>query len=108
MADCTQKRCWATEGFSGIQSILYHYYPPTRVKEFHTCYERTFEPLEEPVLQHRHFRTQEMPPSGDAITGRVELMFNQSVAGAGLKKALSRSTPQESRTVRNPVPSKPV
>jgi len=26
-----------TEGFSGIQSILYHYYPPTRVKEFHTA-----------------------------------------------------------------------
>jgi len=68
-----------TEGFSGIQSILYHYYPPTRVKEFHTCYERTIEPIDEPVLQHRHFRTAEMPPAGDAVTGRVELMFNENV-----------------------------
>jgi len=30
-------------------------------------------------LQHRHFRTNELPPSGDAITGRVELMFNENV-----------------------------
>ncbi|MDW8106655.1 MAG: homogentisate 1,2-dioxygenase [Armatimonadota bacterium] len=68
-----------TEGFSGIQSILYHYYPPTRVKEFYTCYERRIEPIEEPVLQHRHFRTGDMPPAGDAVTGRVELMFNENV-----------------------------
>jgi homogentisate 1,2-dioxygenase len=67
------------EGFSGIQSILYHYYPPTRVKEFHLCHERWIEPMEEPMLQHRHFRTREMPPQGDAVTGRVELMFNDDV-----------------------------
>jgi homogentisate 1,2-dioxygenase len=49
------------------------------VKEFHTCYERTIEPIDEPILQHRHFRTGDMPPAGDAVTGRVELMFNENV-----------------------------
>jgi homogentisate 1,2-dioxygenase len=58
-----------TEGFSGIQSILYHYYPPTRVKEFHLCYTRTIEPLDEPILQHRHFRTQEVPPRATPSPG---------------------------------------
>lgn len=67
------------EGFSGIQSIVYHHYPPTRVKEFYTCYTRSIDPIDDPVLQHRHLRTKEIPPHDDPIDGRVELLFNEDV-----------------------------
>ncbi|MCW5933498.1 MAG: homogentisate 1,2-dioxygenase [Fimbriimonadia bacterium] len=67
------------EGFSGIQSIVYHHYPPTRVREFYVCYQRSIDAIDDPVLQHRHLRTKGIDPHGDPIDGRVELMFNDNV-----------------------------
>lgn len=66
-------------GFAGIQSILYHLYPPTQVQHLETfakteiCYEETG------ALRHRHFFTAEVPAGGDAIQARQPLMGNQDV-----------------------------
>jgi homogentisate 1,2-dioxygenase len=67
------------EGFSGNESILYHVTSPCRVKEL-----GTFEPIvrEEwvpPAHAHRHFTTWNVPESGNAITGRKLLMWNDDV-----------------------------
>src|ERR1051325_2292340 len=67
------------EGFSGLESILYHLQSPCRVIE---CGE--FEPIvrEEWVPDahaHRHLRTWDVPPAGDAISGRQLLMWNNDV-----------------------------
>ena len=67
------------EGFSGLESILYHLQSPCRVIE---CGE--FEPIvrEEWVPDahaHRHLTTWDVPPGGDAVTGRQLLMWNNDV-----------------------------
>ena len=67
------------EGFSGLESILYHLQSPCRVIE---CGE--FVPIvrEEWVPEahaHRHLKTWDVAPSGDAVTGRQLLMWNNDV-----------------------------
>jgi homogentisate 1,2-dioxygenase len=67
------------EGFSGNESILYHLTSPCRVKEL-----GEFEPIEREEWvpekhAHRHFGTWDVPPSGDQVTGRRLLMWNQDV-----------------------------
>lgn len=68
-----------TRGFSGIQSILYHHHPPTKVKQV-SAGERIELVLEEnPLLQHRHFKTKGEAWGGDAISGRKYLLVNKDV-----------------------------
>jgi homogentisate 1,2-dioxygenase len=67
------------EGFSGLESILYHLQSPCRVVEL-----GEFEPIvrEEWVPDahaHRHFRTWDVPAAGDAVGGRRLLMWNNDV-----------------------------
>src|SRR5262245_45905370 len=67
------------EGFTGMESILYHLQSPCRVKEL-----GPFEPIvrEEWVPDahaHRHFKTAAVPTGGDPITGRRLLMWNNDV-----------------------------
>ena len=67
------------EGFSGLESILYHLESPCRVIEF-----GEFEPIvrDEWVPDahaHRHLRTWEVAPAGDAVNGRQLLMWNDDV-----------------------------
>src|SRR5581483_12271159 len=67
------------EGFSGMESILYHLQSPCRVKEV-----GAFEPLarEEWVPEahaHRLFNTYDVPAAGDEVTGRRLLMWNADV-----------------------------
>ena len=67
------------EGFSGLESILYHLQSPCRVIEL-----GEFEPIvrDEWVPDahaHRHLRTWEVPPAGDAVAGRQLLMWNDDV-----------------------------
>ena len=66
-------------GFAGIQSILYHVHPPTRVREVarHRSTELEYEPAG--PLRHRLLKTQDLPQRGDAITGRVPMMGNSDV-----------------------------
>ncbi len=67
------------EGISGNESILYHLQSPCRVAEV-----GVFEPIvrDEWVPDghaHRHFRTWDVEPGGDEITGRRLLMWNEDV-----------------------------
>src|SRR3979411_3321245 len=67
------------EGFSGLESILYHLQSPCRVIEL-----REFEPIVRnewvpDAHAHRHLRTWDVPPVGDAVTGRQLLMWNNDV-----------------------------
>jgi homogentisate 1,2-dioxygenase len=69
-------------GFAGIQSILYHLRPPTRVQEIETyradgATSPTFE--DGGPLRHRHLRTAGIEAGGDAVEGRVALMGNSDV-----------------------------
>lgn len=66
-------------GFAGIQSILYHLRPPTRVRQ--VSQERTVDIPYEDVspLRHRHFRTAKLEAGGNAVDGRVPLMGNNDV-----------------------------
>jgi Homogentisate 1,2-dioxygenase len=84
------------EGFSGLESILYHLQSPCRVIEL-----GEFEPIvrEEWVPDahaHRHFRTWDIPAGGDAVTGRRLLMWNNDV-----EISLARPTEEMESFFRN-------
>ena len=66
-------------GFAGIQSILYHLHPPTRVRSLGEGPQ--IEPILEEAgpLRHRHLRSSGLPVGGDAVEGRVALMCNRDV-----------------------------
>jgi homogentisate 1,2-dioxygenase len=66
-------------GFSGIQSILYHVHPPTRIVQMEMLckVELDFEDLG--PLRHRHLKSASMPSAGDAIEARFPLMGNNEV-----------------------------
>ncbi len=67
------------EGFSGLESILYHLQSPCRVIEL-----GEFEPIVRSewvpdAHAHRHLRTWEVVPAGDPVSGRQLLMWNDDV-----------------------------
>jgi homogentisate 1,2-dioxygenase len=69
-------------GFAGIQSILYHLYPPTRVREVGTVLlpDQLLPEYEaQGALRHRHLLGTKLSGGGDAVEGRVALMGNQDV-----------------------------
>ncbi len=67
-------------GFAGIQSILYHRRPPTRISEIERFLPQALEFEEQGPLRHRHLRTAPAPAGGDAIGARVPLLANGDVA----------------------------
>ncbi len=69
-----------TKGFSGIQSILYHHYPPTAILEVEDLGPATIQFEEVGALRHRHFKTAAIKPGGDAITGRRYILANNDIA----------------------------
>jgi homogentisate 1,2-dioxygenase len=67
------------EGFSGNESILYHLQSPCRIREL-----GEFEPIEREewvpdAHAHRHMHTADFEASGDAVSGRQLLMWNNDV-----------------------------
>jgi homogentisate 1,2-dioxygenase len=67
------------EGFTGMESILYHVNSPCRIAEL-----GEFEPFERTewvpeAHAHRHLETIEIEPGGDAISGRQLLLWNSDV-----------------------------
>jgi homogentisate 1,2-dioxygenase len=66
-------------GFAGIQSILYHLHPPTRIQkvEVESVVEIPFE--DQGMLRPRHLLSANIPVGGDAIEGRIPLMGNSDV-----------------------------
>lgn len=80
------------EGFSGIQSLLYHHFPPTRVSHFE---ELPFEPvrwLDYGPLRGRQLKTKDFPKGTDPQTSRALIMGNGDVT-------LSLSRPTQSSEV---------
>lgn len=66
-------------GFAGIQSILYHVHPPTRVRQLELV-NRVEIPYEEPgPLRPRHLRSGPLAAGGNAVEGRIPLMGNSDV-----------------------------
>ena len=66
-------------GFAGIQSILYHLYPPTRVQRMEVLRRDHVEYEEQGPLRHRHLRTEGTPAGGDAVEARVPVAGNSDV-----------------------------
>lgn len=67
------------EGFSGLQSILYHHFAPTRVKAAESLGRAIPEYLPFGAVRGRQFRTRDFPVGGDALESRRVLLGNADV-----------------------------
>ena len=70
---------FGVEGFSGRSSLLYHLVPPTRTDRIEPVRAIKLEAAAENVHRHHLTKTGDVPPKGDAITGRIPLYFNSDV-----------------------------
>jgi len=68
-----------TAGFDRAYSILYHLYPPTRVKHVEVAGELGPKAAEGLPLRHHHLKTAQIPRAGDPVRGRIPLLFNADV-----------------------------
>jgi homogentisate 1,2-dioxygenase len=64
------------EGFSGVSSLLYHHYPPTRVTRIERHGAVCNEDWPQETHRHHHLKTAGATPGGDAVSGRQTLMYN--------------------------------
>src|SRR5215470_14753293 len=69
-----------TAGFGRAYSIAYHLRPPTRVRKVEAAGTLPLETVDQPALRHHHFKTAQLRPHGDPVTGRVPLLLNDDVA----------------------------
>ena len=67
------------EGFSGLESILYHTWQPTQLLHAEKLGETKVEYADFGALRHRHFKTLAVQPGGDPVSGRRILMGNNDV-----------------------------
>src|SRR5436853_4477803 len=74
------EQVFGTKGFSGINSILYHIHPPTRVQSLESLGEVKSDVLADQPLRHFHLKTVGFRPHGDPITGRTKLLLNDDVS----------------------------
>ena len=63
-------------GFSGIQSLLYHRYPPTATHGMSVVRSTTLEFEDVGPLRHRLLNTLNFPAGGNAVDGRLPLLGN--------------------------------
>jgi homogentisate 1,2-dioxygenase len=64
------------QGFSGVQSLLYHLRPPTQIQSIVAGRSQALEFEATGPLRHRHLRTATIPERGDAIAARYPLLAN--------------------------------
>ena len=67
------------EGFSSLQSILYHNFIPPRVKHTEDIGSRLPETVDFGPIRHRAFKTSDIPLGGDAVSSRIPLLANKDV-----------------------------
>jgi homogentisate 1,2-dioxygenase len=67
------------EGFSGLQSILYHHFLPPRVKKVEDLGPARVDYSDFGAVRHRAFRTSDMPVGGDPVSAHRVLMGNSDV-----------------------------
>lgn len=64
------------EGFSGVSSLLYHHYPPTRVTRIERHGAVCTDEWPQETHRHHHLKTAGVTPGGEAVSGRQTLMYN--------------------------------
>ena len=84
------------EGFSSLQSILYHHFLPPRVKKIEDLGTALPEYVDYGPIRHRAFATAAVPPGGDAVGSRRVLLGNKDVT-----LGISRPTQGMSHFYRN-------
>jgi len=67
------------EGFSSIQSLLYHHFQPPRIVKAEDLGSRKPEFVEFGPIQHRAFKTAAAPLGSDPVSARVPLLGNNDV-----------------------------
>ena len=67
------------EGFSSLQSILYHHYLPPRVSKTEDMGPALPEYVDFGPIRHRAFQTDQIPVGSDPLTGRIPLLGNNDV-----------------------------
>lgn len=67
------------EGFSGIESILYHYFLPPRVVHIEDLGSIQIDYADYGPIRHRAFRTVDLPVGGDPVSARRVLLGNSDV-----------------------------
>src|SRR3990172_12690972 len=67
------------EGFSGIQSILYHHFLPPRVLRSEELGPAQVDYADFGPLRHRAFATADLPAGGDPVAARRILLGNSDV-----------------------------
>ena len=67
------------EGFSGIQSLLYHHFLPPRVLRVEDCGSVAPQYVDFGAIRHRAFKTVDAPTGGDPLSARRVLMGNNDV-----------------------------
>lgn len=68
------------EGFSGVCSLLYHKYPPTRVSRIERHGSVCRDEWPQDTHRHHHVRTKDIASGGDPIEGRELLFYNNDCA----------------------------
>ena len=76
-----------TAGFGRAYSIVYHLRPPTRVTKVEAAATVPLEIMPQKVLRHHHIKSGKMPKSGDPISGRVPILWNEDVRLARCRPA---------------------
>lgn len=67
------------EGFSSIQSILYHHFLPPRVAKANDCGSAKPEYVDFGPIRHRALQTAQTPIGADAVSARIPLLGNNDV-----------------------------
>ena len=74
------------EGFSSLQSILYHHFLPPRVKKTEDLGSLKPEYVDFGPIRHRAFKTADAPVATDPVSARIPLLGNNDVV-LGLARA---------------------
>jgi homogentisate 1,2-dioxygenase len=64
------------EGFSGVSSLLYHQFPPTRVTRVGKFADVCRSEWQQETHRHHHVKTAGVPAGGDVVSGRRLMFFN--------------------------------
>jgi homogentisate 1,2-dioxygenase len=67
------------EGFSGIQSLLYHHFLPPRIKKVELIGDAKPQYVDFGAIRHRAFKSADLPAGGDPVAARRVLMGNNDV-----------------------------
>src|SRR5215510_6143950 len=70
---------FGVEGFTGRSSIMYHLRAPTQTNKIEAVRKVELVAADDGLHRHRLTKTGDLEPTGDAISGRIPLYFNNDV-----------------------------